>query len=291
MGYDWGLTTQFSANGHINQIEFALEAVKKGLTVVAIKGEHCLAIGVERRAIAKLQIPATIRKIYQVDAHVVGVGAGLSADMRVLVDKVRIEALSYRMNFEDCPTVEYLSRFAGDVMLESTISGNSRPFGCSMLMTGMDLLANTTSRQNAKPYPVPRIFLCEPSGNIREWKAVAIGRNAPTVNEYLEKNYDVNAEYLANQTDAQAQERILCEFVLAAMMEVTGVSCETVELATMNAERGVRLLQDNELNVMVENLFKQNAELKEKVASAAFRERLKGLEVRDAEAFHPQAAD
>ena len=43
-----------------------MEAVKKGLTVVAVKGEHVICIGVERRAVAKLQDPTTVRKLHQV---------------------------------------------------------------------------------------------------------------------------------------------------------------------------------------------------------------------------------
>jgi len=195
-----------------------------------------------------------------------------------------------RSRSEDCPTVEYLARFTGDVMLDSTVDSDARPYGCSLILTGMDLLANATGRQAAKPYPVPRIFLCEPSGGIKEWKAVAIGRNSQTVNEYLENNYDVNFKYLEGK-DPQVEERILCEFVLAALMEITPVNCNTVEVATMNADRGVRLLQDNELEVMVDNLLKQNAELREQVASAAFQEKLKSLEIQDRDIYHPQAAD
>ena len=75
------------------QIEYALESVKRGLTVVAVKvlfvllnmrvltldhspangfgvsssqGDKCLAFAVERRAVQPLQIPETMPKIHQV---------------------------------------------------------------------------------------------------------------------------------------------------------------------------------------------------------------------------------
>ena len=32
---------------------------------------------------------------------------------------------------QDCPTVEYVSRYVGDVMLKYTMTGGTRPFGTS----------------------------------------------------------------------------------------------------------------------------------------------------------------
>ena len=131
---------EFGNDGHIYQIEYALEAVKRGLTVVAVKGDKCLAIAVERRAVQKLQLPDSMRKIHQLDAHIVATAAGLAADAMPIVDRARVEALTFRLNYEDCASIEYMARFIADVMLECSLDEQKRPYGCSMIVTGLDLL-------------------------------------------------------------------------------------------------------------------------------------------------------
>ena len=106
--------------------------------------------------------------------------SGLTADGRILANKARMETQSYRLNYDDDPSVEYVAKFLAETKQKYTQRGGVRPFGISGLIAGFD--------HSGKP----RLFYTDPSGSFSEWKAHSCGRNSKQVTEYLEKHYKAN---------------------------------------------------------------------------------------------------
>ena len=178
--YDKAITI-FAPDGKLFQVEYAFEAVNRGTATVGLKGKDCVVLAVEKKAVTGLQDPRTIRKIQKVDKHIMCTFSGLQADARVLIDKARLECQSFRFQMEDEPTLEYITKSVAGTKQKYTQKGGVRPFGVSCFLGGF---SGST----------PKLYQTEPSGAYAEWKANAIGRNASTLREYLEKNYEDGAD-------------------------------------------------------------------------------------------------
>jgi 20S proteasome subunit alpha 4 len=172
-------------------------------------------LAVEKRAIAKLQDARTIRKIVSIDDRTVLAFAGLTADARVLINKVRVEAQVYRLTMEDAPSVDYIARYVARVQQQYTQQGGVRPFGIATLTAGI----------GADPLnpDLPSLYQTDPAGTQSRWKAQVIGgRNAKSLREFLEKQYQNNMS-----------EQQCLRLAVQSLLEVVDSGAKTMELCIL----------------------------------------------------------
>ncbi|TDA29705.1 MAG: proteasome endopeptidase complex, archaeal, alpha subunit [Hadesarchaea archaeon] len=175
-GYDRAITV-FSPDGKLFQVQYAQEAVKKGLTAVGIKSREGVVLSAEKRLRNRLAEEYSIEKIFQIDEHIGAAASGLIADARVLIENARIEAQINRLRYDEPASVQSIARHIGDLKQLYTQHGGVRPFGARLLIGGVD--------RNG-----PHLFETDPSGVVAAYKAQAIGGGAPVMLEFLEKEYE-----------------------------------------------------------------------------------------------------
>ena len=175
MGYDRAITV-FSPDGRLFQVEYAMEAVRKGFTTLGVKCPEGVVLIAEKRKLLPLIDFASLEKIFKIDEHIGMTYAGFPFDARILIDQARTESQINKILYDEPIDVEILTKKISDLMQLFTQRGGVRPFGVSLLIAGAD-------SNGAK------LFMTEPSGAYAGYLARVIGAGAQPATEYLEKNY------------------------------------------------------------------------------------------------------
>ncbi len=164
-GYDRSLT-MFSPEGRLYQVEYALEAVRRGTLCIGLKSSVAGAAIITRKRFGKLMDQSTIQKIFKMDEHIGCAIAGLHADSRILVDYARVQCQVHRLTYNEPVRVTTITRKLADIKQQYTQHGGVRPFGSALLIIGVD------------PDGTPRVMTTSPSGTFSGWKGTTMGQNS-----------------------------------------------------------------------------------------------------------------
>jgi proteasome alpha subunit len=175
-GYDMAIT-QFSPEGRLFQVEYAIEAVRRGTTAIVCKNKSSVVFAVEKKS-SELQEIIGSEKIFKIDEHIGVAISGLTSDARVLIDRARIQAQVNLLNYDETISVKDSTLNICEYKQVFTQNAGVRPFGVSFLIAGID--------SDGKP----SLYLTDPSGAMWGYLAFAIGANATEARAYLEENYN-----------------------------------------------------------------------------------------------------
>lgn len=231
MGYD-RVVTIFSPDGRLFQVQYAMEAVKRGATVVGVRGKDCVVLAADKRITTGLMIPASVEKIYKIDEHIAIATSGLVADGRKVVDEARVEAQRNRIVYGEPVEIVNLVRFLCDMSQIFTQYGGIRPFGVSLLVAGVN--------------DVPRLYETDPSGTPTEWKAAALGEGRNEIMDILEKEHKDNLP---------EDECVLLALKAMGKVMKKKIDANKIEVAIVT-KSGFKKLSEEELNQYLERARK-----------------------------------
>lgn len=180
--YSFSLTT-FSPSGKLVQIEYALNAVKQGVTSLGIKATNGIVLATEKKSASPLIKSDTHSKIALITPDIGAVYSGMGPDFRVLIDASRkISHTNYKRIYNEYPPTKILVSEVAKIMQQSTQSGGVRPYGVSLLIAGYD------------DHNKFGLYQVDPSGSYFPWKATAIGKGAVSAKTFLEKRWNDELE-------------------------------------------------------------------------------------------------
>jgi len=236
--YDRGVNT-FSPEGRLFQVEYAIEAIKLGSTVIGISTSEGVVLVVEKRITSPLMEPSTIEKIAEVDKHIGVACSGLTADSKTLIDRARLESQNHWFTYNENMTVESVAQAVsnlaikfGDTDDEDDSGAMSRPFGVALLFAGVDEKG-------------PQLYHMDPSGTYVQYDARAIGSGSEGAQQTLVELYN------KSMTLAEAIKTSLT--ILKQVMEEK-LNSTNVEVATVTKTQSFKMFTKEEVEEVIKDV-------------------------------------
>ncbi|KAJ8919493.1 hypothetical protein NQ315_002114 [Exocentrus adspersus] len=172
-GYDLS-ASQFSPDGRVFQVEYAMKAVENSGTVIGLKGTDGIVLAAEKLILSKLHETGTNKRIFNIDKHIGMAFSGLIADARQIVEIARKEASNYRLQYGVNIPLKYLNDRVSMYMHAYTLYSAVRPYGCSVILASYE--------ENE-----PVMYLIDPSGVSYGYHGCATGKAKQSAKTEIEK--------------------------------------------------------------------------------------------------------
>lgn len=175
MGYDRTIT-MFSPDGRLLQVEYAKKTVKQGSTAIGMVCKDGVLLVTDKRIVDPLVVAESVEKIFKIDDHIASTAAGILSDARVLVERAQLKAQQHQVTFDTPIDILSIVKDICDLKQICTQSGGLRPFGVSLLITGIDAKG-------------PSLYETDPTGIFFQYNAAVIGEGETKIEEILQKEY------------------------------------------------------------------------------------------------------
>jgi proteasome alpha subunit len=229
--YDRAITV-FSPDGRLFQVEYAMELVNRGATILGIRCSEGVVLGAEE-TVDPLEAVRSSWKIFKIDEHIGVAIVGLSSDARVLIDQARVYAQSNRLTYDEPIDVEVVTKKVCDIKQLYTQHAGVRPFGVSVIFGGVDKTGS-------------HVFGTHPSGTYRGYKARAEGAGRETVVNILKEEYREEMKL-----DDAAKLAVKC---LAKALEARQLPPRIKIVIIPSATKKMEMLSDDRIEGYLKNL-------------------------------------
>jgi len=228
--YDRAITV-FSPDGRLFQVEYAMELVNRGATILAVRCSGGVVIGAEE-TVDPLEESEYSWKIFKIDEHVGAAIVGLSSDARILIDQARVHAQSNKLTYDEPIDTEVVTKRICDVKQLYTQHAGVRPFGVSMIFAGVDKTGS-------------RVFGTHPSGTYRGYKARAEGAGRETVFNILKEEYKEEMGLKdATKLVVKCLVKALEARQLPPRMKVAAIPADTMKMEVLSDEKVEAIMKD-----------------------------------------------
>jgi proteasome alpha subunit len=229
--YDRAITV-FSPDGRLFQVEYAMELVNRGATILGIRCPQGIVLGSEE-TVEPLEEAEFSWKLFKIDDHIGAAIVGLSSDARMLIDQARVYAQSNKLTYDEPIDVEIVTKRISDIKQMYTQHAGVRPFGVSIIFAGVDKTGG-------------RVFYTHPSGTYRGYKATAGGAGRETVLGILKDEY---REDLSLEDTTKLAVKCLTKALEARQLP------PRIKLAVISAEnKKMEMLNDDKIEGIMKEL-------------------------------------